>query len=150
MPLWAGTAAAVAVRPARRGRRGDGAHTGTHYAARGTRLVLLAYASNDHAGVIDVWLGEVELGERGRVQWLPGRHERPPLTSPASGREGRGNGLAGPLGPTHGPRLTGPAGEAARTNSEVGLLPPAYGRFAKRSGQDTSHHVVDSAVTAAG
>jgi len=79
----------------------------------GTRLVLLAYASNDHAGVLNVWLGEGELGERGRVQWLPGRYEQLPLSSPASGGEDRGDGLAGPPGPTHGPRLTGPASGAA-------------------------------------
>jgi hypothetical protein len=79
----------------------------------GTRLMLLAYASNDHAGVLNAWLGEGELGERGRVRWLPGRYEQLPLISPASGGENRGDGQTGPLGPIPGPRLTGPAGGAA-------------------------------------
>ncbi len=77
-----------------------------------TRLALLAYASNDRAGVLNVWLGEGELGPRGRVQWLPGRYEQLPLVWPGSGGAD-GHGMSDPLGPIPGPRLTGPAGSAA-------------------------------------
>jgi hypothetical protein len=77
----------------------------------GTRLVLLAYASNDRSGVLNAWLGEGELGHRGCVQWL--RVEQLPLTAPDSrGGEGRGHGPSGPLGPVPGPRISGPTGSA--------------------------------------
>ncbi|MFI5950397.1 hypothetical protein ACIA8B_22805 [Micromonospora chalcea] len=77
----------------------------------GTRLALLAYASNDRSGVLNAWLGEGELGHRGRVQWL--RVEQLPLTAPDSrSGEGRGHGPSGPPGQVPGPRLSGPAGSA--------------------------------------
>ena len=79
----------------------------------GTRLVLIAYASNDRAGVINAWWGEAELVERGHVRWLPGRYEQLPLdASAAGGGAGHGHGPSGPLGPIPGPRPTGPADPA--------------------------------------
>jgi hypothetical protein len=77
-----------------------------------TRLVLLAYASNDKSGVLNAWLGEGELGTRGRVHWLPGRYEQLPLAWPGGG-ESRDGGPSVPLGPVPGPRVTDPSGPAA-------------------------------------
>jgi len=80
----------------------------------GTRLALLAYASNDRAGVLNAWLGEGELGLRGHVHWLPGRYQQLPLGWPASGGgESRGYGPSGPFGPLPGPRPSDPAGPTA-------------------------------------
>lgn len=81
----------------------------------GTRLVLIAYASNDRAGVLNAWWGEGELAERGHVRWLPGQYEQLPLDLPISaGGEGRGGGPSRPLGPIPGPRLAGPAPSGPR------------------------------------
>jgi hypothetical protein len=74
-----------------------------------TRLVLLAYASNERSGVINAWLGEGELGPKGHVHWLPGKYEQLPLEWPDSG----GSESHGPLAPIPGPQLTGPVGQAA-------------------------------------
>ena len=80
----------------------------------GTKLVLISYASNDRAGVLNAWWGEGELGDRGYVRWLPGHYEQLPLNAAdAGGGTGRGYGPTGPLGPVPGPRLTGPAGAPA-------------------------------------
>lgn len=88
---------------------GDGAEERTPVLTRlseGTRLALLGYASNDRSGVLNAWIGEGELGHRGRVQWL--RVEQLSLTTPDSGGgEGRG-----PSGPVPVPRLSGPTGPA--------------------------------------
>ncbi|RAN98244.1 hypothetical protein [Micromonospora noduli] len=92
----------------------------------GTRLALLAYASDDRSGVLNAWLGEGELGHRGRVQWL--QVEQLPLTAPDSrSDEGRGQGRSGPLGPVPGPRLSGPTGPggsaAAERRFDDGAMP---------------------------
>lgn len=75
----------------------------------GTRLVLIAYASNDRAGVINAWWGEAELVERGHVRWLPGRYEQMPLDTATANT----SGLTAPLTSVPGPRLTGSAGAVA-------------------------------------
>lgn len=108
---------------------GDAAEERTPVLTRlpeGTRLSLLAYASNDRSGVLNAWMGEGELGHRGRVQWR--RVEQLPLTAPdARGGEGRGHGPSGPLGPVSGPRLTGPTGAAgaaaASPRFDDGVMP---------------------------
>ncbi|WP_433458504.1 hypothetical protein [Micromonospora sp. CA-248212] len=107
---------------------GDAAEERTPVLTRlpeGTRLALLAYASNDRSGVLNAWMGEGELGFRGRVHWR--RVEQLPLTVPGSrGGEGRGHGPTGPLGPVPGPRLAGPtdsAGSAAAPRFDDGVMP---------------------------
>ncbi|MFG2058520.1 hypothetical protein ACGFI9_31300 [Micromonospora sp. NPDC048930] len=83
----------------------------------GTRLVLLAYASNDRAGILNAWLGEGELGNRGHVRWLRGRYEQLPLASPISG-------AAVAHGSIPAPRLTGlVGGVAAGPRFDDGVMP---------------------------
>jgi hypothetical protein len=77
----------------------------------GTRLVLIAYASNDRAGVINAWWGEAELVDRD-VRWLPGRYEQLPLAA----ANASGKGVTAPLTSVPGPRLTGAASGVAEAS----------------------------------
>ena len=87
------------------------------------RLVLLAYASNERTGVLNVWLGEGDLGPRGHVGWLPGRHQRLPLTWLGSDGD-ECHGLSGPVWPVPGPRPTGAsASPEASPRFDDGVMP---------------------------
>ena len=81
----------------------------------GTRLVLVAYASNDRAGVINAWWGEAELVDRD-VRWHPGRYEQLLLAA----ADASGKGVTAPPASVPGPR---------RSKAAVGVVDEAGPRF---------------------